>query len=159
MNVLIERFSYSSTETEGEMYVGDHVIATIERPWIAGVNSGGLPFESCVPDGEYVLAPWVRPSGEECYILSAPDLGVRAEEMAGSGRYLILMHVANFVSQVVGCIAPGMTRSIMWNKSTGSYERAVSSSVEAMRVLRSFLGRSDSHTLTIRPRLGTGEDR
>ncbi len=159
MNLLLERFSYASSETEGVLNLPDHNLATIERPWVPVDVPGGKPFESCVPDGEYRLDPWTRPDESEVYILSNPDLGVyRLEEdrPRDEGRYLVLIHVANFVRNVVGCVGPGTRRVIMKDKKTGTYERAVASSGEAMRILRSYLGREETHTLTIRPRCGTG---
>jgi len=160
MDLFIDRFSYATSETEGILTLNDFALATIERPWVGVDTPGGKPFESCIPDGEYRLDPWIRPNEDEAYILSNPGLGVyesKAERPDGIGRYLILMHIANYVSNVVGCIGPGMVRSIMKNRKTGNYERAVSSSGEAMRVITEQLGREESHTLTIRSKCGTGE--
>jgi hypothetical protein len=159
MNLTLERFSYASTETEGVLSLPDHNLATIERPWVLHDDVGGKPFESCIPDGEYRIDPWTRPNRGEVYILSNPDLGVyRLEEdrPRGVGRYLVLIHVANYVRNVVGCVGPGTQRVIMRDKKTGTYERAVSSSGEAMKILRSVLGREETHSLIIRPRCGAG---
>ncbi len=159
MELVLERFSYASTETEGVLSLPDHNLATIERPWVPVDTPGGKPFASCVPDGEYLLNPWVRPDDSEVYILFNSDLGVYQEEddmPDGVGRFLVLMHIANFVRNVVGCVGPGTRRAIMRDKKTGTYERAVSSSGEAMRILRRVLGREETHTLIIRPRCGTG---
>lgn len=159
MDLFIDRFSYASTETEGVLNVADFDLASMERPWIPGNTPGGKPFQSCVPDGEYTLEPWVRLSGAEVYILSNPDLGVykeRDDRPGDDGRYLILMHIANFVTNVVGCIGPGLARAIMKNKKTGNYERAVSSSGEAMRIITEQLGREKTHRLIIRSKCGTG---
>lgn len=159
-DLLLERFSYAATETEGTLRVGDYLLSTLERPWVPHLFPGGRPFESCVPDGDYLLQLWTRPDGSEAFILSNSDLGVyRLESDIPAGveaRYLILVHVANFVDDIVGCIAPGMHRSLMVNPETGSMERAVKSSGEAMRVLKRVLGIGD-HTLTIRPKCGTKE--
>ena len=159
MDLFIDRFSYAVSETEGVLSVSDHRLATIERPWIAHSVPGGRPFESCVPDGEYILEPWIRGSnGHEVYILYNPDLGVyktKTSRPAGVGRYLVLIHIANYARNVVGCIGPGMQRALLMDKKTGAYSRAVSGSGEAMRVLRSQLGRSEKHRLIIRPKCGT----
>ncbi len=159
MDLVLERFSYASTETEGVLSAGAHGLATIERPWVLADTPGGKPFESCVPDGEYRLDPWTRPNRGEVYILSNPDLGVyrlEADRPRGVGRYLVLIHVANYVSDIVGCVGPGTRRAIMKNKKTGNYERSVSSSREAMRIITEQLGREETHSLTIRPKCGTG---
>lgn len=160
MDLFIHRYSYATTETEGDLSIGDHSLCTIERPWIAHSVPGGRPFASCVPDGRYILEPWIRATnGHEVYILSNPDLGVYKEKddrLNGEGRYLVLLHIANFVTNVVGCIGPGTKRALMMNKKTGQIERAVASSGEAMRIIRSQLGRSETHRLTIRSKCGTG---
>jgi hypothetical protein len=160
MDLDLWRFSYAASETEGVLDLPDHDLATIERPWVPVNAPGGKPFASCVPDGKYQLDPWIRGSdGSEVYILSNPELGVYKleEDMPnGVGRFLILLHIANYVRNVVGCIGPGIARAILRDKKTGTYERAVSSSGEAMRILRRYLGREETHTLTIRPRCGTG---
>ncbi len=117
--LVLQRFCYSETETEGVLWLtNDESLCTLERPWIDGLP-GGMPFESCVPDGEYELIPHIRPNGDAVYALRNPDLAVfytAQERGAEPGRYLILIHSANWVEQVVGCIAPGLVRTIAENK-------------------------------------------
>lgn len=128
--LTLERYAYSETETEGRLWLNDETaLYTLERPWIGGLP-GGMPFESCVPDGEYELLPHTRPDGSQVYALRNPDCGVYytdQERGDRDGRYLILIHPANWVSQVVGCIAPGLVRTISNN------QRMVRSSRNAMR--------------------------
>ena len=155
MDFFIDRFSYASTETEGVLSIHDFTLATIERPWIAASRPGGKSFESCIPDGIYTVEPFDRPSGEKAYILSNPELGVFKFEGEGDGRYLCLLHIANFARNVVGCIGPGMRRAIMMDKKVGAWSRAVSDSGEAMRILNSKLGRTGKHRLIIRSKSGT----
>jgi len=160
MNLTLERFSYASSETEGVLSVGDFHLATIERPWVHWDARGGKPFESCIPDGEYLLDPWTRPNRGEVYILSNPELGVyrlKDDRPRGFGRYLVLIHVANYVGDIVGCVGPGTRRTVMKNRKTGKYERAVASSGEAMRIITEQLGREETHRLTISSKCGTGE--
>jgi len=132
------------------LWLNDDVyLHTLERPWIAGLP-GGMPFESCVPDGEYDLIPHERPNGDRVFALRNPDCGVyyTDQERAGrDGRYLILIHSANWVEQVVGCIAPGLVRTIAENK------RMVRSSRAAMRRLM----RGKYTSLLIEPGTGTDE--
>ena len=147
--LVLHRFNYSPTETEGLLYLSndEKPLHTLERPWIAGA-AGGMPFESCVPDGEYELIPHQRPSGDFVYALRNPDLSVyyTNEERAGrDGRYLILIHSANWVEQVVGCIAPGLVRTIAENK------RMVRSSRNA--VAKIMAGQYES--ILIKPACGT----
>lgn len=113
MNVVLKRFAYLDDCTRGVLHVGNHTFQTIERPWVENPEGmGGLPFESCIPDGEYRLRAYTRPSGKKAFILSNADHGVfeQEEDMGGAtGRYLILMHVGNTIVDIVGCIAPGLT--------------------------------------------------
>lgn len=155
MQVKLERYSYSTTETEGELFIrsGDQTFsfATIERPWIPNPNGarGGKPMVSCVPDGAYVLSPWTRPNGDDVYILYSPDLGVYRtpdEHEPGKGRNLILIHAANWAADVIGCIAPGLRRMPM--ERGGVMRQAVGLSRSAMRQIRELLGGQD-HTLLI----------
>ncbi len=146
--LILERYNYSETETEGHLWLNDEeFLYTLERPWIGDVP-GGLPFESCVPDGEYSLRQHIRPNGDSVFALWNPDLSVfytKQERGHDEGRYLILIHSANWVEQVVGCIAPGMVRTIAENK------RMVRNSRQAMAKI--MAGKFDS--LLIRPDLGT----
>jgi hypothetical protein len=146
--LILERYCYSETETEGRLWLNDdEFVYTLERPWIDGVP-GGMPFESCVPDGEYMLIEHDRPNGDRVFALRNPALSVfytKQERRDNPGRYLILIHSANWVEQVVGCIAPGLVRTIAENK------RMVRSSRDAMRKIMSKKYKS----ILIRPDCGT----
>lgn len=161
MILTMDRFSYAPTETEGLLHVEGYEFPTMERPWIPWKNPGGKPFESCVPDGEYSLEPFVRErDGSAVYALVNHSLGVYRDQgtmKMNPGRYSCLIHAANFVFQVVGCIAPGLKRGILRNNANGSNERAVLSSGEAMRIIKSILDPlGEEHMLVIKPRLGAG---
>lgn len=149
MKLVLERFCYSETETEGRLWFdgSETSIVTLERPWIAGLP-GGMPFKSCVPDGEYELVPHRRKNGDSVLALRNPDLGVyysKAERGDRSGRYKILIHSANWVEQISGCIAPGLVRTISENRVM------VRSSREAMKQIMAH--KWDS--ILIEPTLGT----
>lgn len=145
----LERYCYSETETEGRLYLpeNDDFLYTLERPWIAG-PAGGMPFESCVPDGRYELIAYERQNGDHVYALRNPDLGVyftQQDRGTREGRYKILIHSANWVGQVVGCIAPGLVRTIADNRRmVRSSRRAVAQIMARRRTL-----------LIIGPDLGT----
>jgi len=146
--IVLERFNYSSTETEGILSVQGRSFYTLEKPWVPG-PLGGKPFESCIPDGEYRLTPHKRPNGRTVLALVNPNLGVyRTKDDKGDrdGRYLILIHAANFTEEVMGCIAPGHSRIIYRNK------RMVTSSRSAMRLIM----QAKPTRLVIRPSLSTG---
>ena len=144
----LERYCYSDTATEGHLWLdNENFLCTLERPWIAGMP-GGMPFESCVPDGTYDLLPHVRPDGTKVLALRNPDLHVyytKEERGERSGRYLILLHAANYVEEVAGCIAPGLSRTIAGNRVM------VRSSREAMRKIMA----GNYRKIVIEPRCGT----
>ena len=151
MNITLDRFAYTPTETQGGLVAGHEVFYTLERPWIKGIYAGGKSFESCVPDGEYELSPFVRPNGDKVFALFNPDLGVwlnKDDRPDGHGRYLILIHAGNTVRDVVGCIAPGESRIIHDNQVFVTNSR-----VTMDKILGVLHGAS--HRLLIRPALGT----
>ena len=111
-HLLLERRPTTATETQGFLSFDGEILATIERPWIPGDTPGGKPFESCVPDGRYQLLPFTRPNGDNVLALVNETLGVYLHEgdrPNNVGRYLCLIHSGNWVSNVVGCVAPGLS--------------------------------------------------
>jgi len=117
MIITLERFAYFEDCTRGKLTIASDEFQTVERPWIKNpLGPGGVPRESCIPDGSYRLRDWVRPSGANVFIFSNPDLGVWEQEADSEGvawgRFLALMHVGNTVEDVVGCIAPGMSGGV-----------------------------------------------
>ena len=80
---------------------GEFLCYTVERPWLSN-----LPFKSCVPPGEYDLHPYDSPKHPNCFYLENKNLGV---SLSGTTRTHILIHVANWVEEVEGCIGPGMS--------------------------------------------------
>lgn len=130
LQLRLIRFAYTPTETEGVLHLHDGTrLFTLERPWRPSAT-GGMPFRSCVPDGEYSLLPHIRKNGDEVFALWNPHLHVYytpQEKGKRPGRDLILIHSGNTVDDVVGCIAPGITRTIYRDK------RWVTRSREAMK--------------------------
>lgn len=127
--LYMERFAYTPTETQGRLWGPDgEILWTIERPWVAGPHPGGMPFESCIPDGKYQLVPHTRPrDGAEVVALVNPDLGVwyqKDDRPDIWGRYLVLIHAGNFSQDVVGCLAPGLSRTIHENRVMVTSSRA-----------------------------------
>lgn len=145
MNIVLKRFAYLDDCTRGVLHVGNHAFQTVERPWVKNPDGkGGVPFESCIPDGTYRLRAYTRPSGKKAFILSNPDHGVfeqQADMEGATGRYLILIHPGNTVADVVGCIAPGLTGS----------DRGVGNSRNAMLKLHELLN-GHEHELRIQPK-------
>ena len=146
--LLLVRLPTTPTYTEGFLSWAGGVMCTIERPWIPadGTRLGGKPFESCVPSGIYKLRGHRRPDGKKVVALVAENLGVYylEEDMpAEGGRFLILIHIANWVHNVVGCIGPGLY------KQDSTQGRMVVSSGSAMNQIMTYIG-NDGAELDIR---------
>lgn len=113
--IVLERLPTTPAATLGFLTFPKHTLCTIERPWIpVDEHKGGRPFESCVPAGLYDLRPHTRSSGAQVLALENHDLSVyysESEVPIEGGRYLILIHVANWVKDVVGCIGPGLSKT------------------------------------------------
>lgn len=127
----------------GVLTCGGVNLHTIEKPWIP-THPGGAPFKSCVPAGMYRLVPHTRANGDKVVALVNPGLGVYYQDAdrEGAGRYLILIHSGNWSTDVVGCIAPGVDRSV------SDQGPMVTKSRMAMRIIMDYLG-SDEAEITI----------
>lgn len=96
----LHRDSSSLIQTHGRLTIVDEQglpvfsCFTLELPWMEN-----KPNISCIPKGEYPLAHRNSPKyGDHIHVMNVP------------GRSYILIHPANFVSQLRGCIAPGDRR-------------------------------------------------
>jgi hypothetical protein len=148
----LTRVAYLSTVTLGFLDLGGRLIPTLERPWIPNPHGrGGLPRESCIPDGEYRLEPFDGTRFRNVYRLSNHSLGVyEATRPIGQtwGRTAILFHAGNSVDDVIGCIAVGMAHSVNGGRNV------LVRSGEAVNILRAQWGASPPRLL-IRPTMGT----
>lgn len=148
MNLTLTRHTQDATRTLGELIVSGQTFATMERPWIDGPNGpGGKPRESCVPKGTYKLIPHHSQNFPYTYALVNKALGVYYQPIDVPkdqtwGRYAILMHVANRVRDVIGCIGIGKEQGEIGG------EPAVLRSTLAMKELDAILNRN-THTLVI----------
>lgn len=147
----IGRIAYLDEVTLGRLYVGDVVLRSLERPWRVARTRGGSPNVSCVPDAAYSLVRHARPNGDVCLALRNPDCGVfySTEHLPPEGgRTLILIHSANFVEELQGCLAPGLAATIHENR------HMVTASRQAMAIVMAAFDAGDQ-TLTIAPECGT----
>lgn len=132
----------SDTETQGFLSFGNHLVATIEQEWREDPNRpGGESNNSCVPAGKYKLIPHTRGSGKKVVALINHDLGVYYLEddlPAEGGRFLILLHVANWSSDVVGCVGPGT------GKGPSARGPMVRCSTPAMKKIMDYIGNDDA---------------
>ncbi len=146
----LTRFAYLENVTLGWLEHKGLRLATLERPWIpVKEHRGGKVRESCIPDGEYELHFHTGPVFKQVWCLVNPCLDVHQHE-SGPGRSAILIHAANTVHEVVGCIAVGMEHGDL------AGTRAVLRSREAVEALRGVL-RPPLPTMKIRAIRGTAE--
>jgi hypothetical protein len=74
---------------------------TVELPW-----KGNVPYESCIPAGHYAFVPRYYNRGEyDSYTVC--DV---------KGRSHILMHIANSISDLLGCIGVGEELGFVFGK-------------------------------------------
>jgi len=99
----LKRYESTSDGTFGVLKVNELTLHTVERPWL-----NNEPFKSCIPEGLYRLIPFTRSNGTEVYALIGDDVSLL--QSPNAKRYAILIHAGNYVTDVVGCIAPGLTR-------------------------------------------------
>ncbi len=132
----------TNTETQGFLSFARRIVATIEQEWRPDPNRpGGESNNSCVPDGKYKLIPHTRPDGKEVVALVNEDLGVyylAEDRPAEGGRYLILLHIANWAENVVGCIGPGT------GKAPSAKGPMVTSSKAAMKKIIDYIDGDDA---------------
>lgn len=148
MKLTLTRLSGSTERTLGELEVNGIKFATIERPWLVNPDGpGGMPRRSCVPYGTYSVRPHHSERFPNTYAIVSHENGVyyQPEDIpkGSHGRSAILLHVANRVTDVIGCIGVGKEHGAIGG------EPAVLRSVLAMRELDALLKRQH-HLLEIR---------
>lgn len=119
MKITLSRI-YKDTCTLGILRVGKEVFYTIEKPWQQNQQN-----VSCIPEGFYTFKPhgW---RGENVRFERVWEI----ENVPN--RSAILLHVGNYVQDVIGCVAIGM------DINTGS--NMVMNSNKAISRLRSLIG-------------------
>src|SRR5690606_2863771 len=137
MHLVLTRYAYLNTHTQGRLWSTEGELETIERPWIPNPSGrGGVLSQSCIPDGEYRLIPHHSQRFPNTYALVNESLGVYYQFRPQGqpwGRTAILMHVGNRVRDIIGCIAVGLVPGVLEG------EPAVLRSRDAMDRLRSWL--------------------
>ena len=124
--------------TVGKLYIGGDLLCnTIEKPY-----KNNEPCVSCIPAGVYELNPTTSPKFGKTYCLENPELDVSLDGI--TKRTHILIHKANFESQLLGCIAPVSSFGVI----LGKVEWAGLSSGRAYNELMELLG-DESHTIEI----------
>jgi hypothetical protein len=116
-------------------------VQSLERPWVPSTNGGigGQKGVSCVPPGRYRLFPHSGEAFKNVWALVNPALDVYHWDSQvpaarrGKARTTVLIHPANYVSELRGCIAPGKER-----KRIDGKEWAVFRSRDALNELRQW---------------------
>jgi hypothetical protein len=153
--MILTRWHYGPDCTLGWLEHDGLKLATIERPWLpnpAGI--GGVPKQSCIPDGSYAVENFTGTRFTEVFRLSSPLLGVYRDQLPPGqdwGRHSILIHAGNCVTDVVGCIAVGLRHTVI-----GGYPMVLQSA-DALLALREALRTTQADVLTIQPYRGTQE--
>jgi len=112
--------------------------STIERPWLN--NEAKV---SCIPEGTYSLqlrnSPIVQRTSKGKFLQGWEVTGV-------SGRSLIMIHIANYVDDLLGCIGVGQRQSVIEGKI------AVANSAVCFQELMAKLGGQKAWELHITAR-------
>lgn len=91
---------------------------SLERPWL-----DNQPFVSCIPAGTYNLVPFNSPKFGWCYAVLGLGVGLQPGE---DTRTHILIHAANVMDELSGCIAVGLMLTVMQGKwAIGNSRKAV----------------------------------
>lgn len=138
--------------TLGILLVADLALSTIERPWIpSSTCKGGAKGLSCVPIGTYDLVLHDTPKHPRTFALVNFDLDVLHNEGDDHDpdidRVACLIHPANFVNQIEGCIAPGLRHTKAPEGTLGGY--MVVNSRDAFAKLMAVVPWALGHTLEI----------
>lgn len=117
MEITLTRNFENSYCTMGRLLIETSSWHTVERPWVQGPGLAGARGLSRVPVGRYRIEKHSSESFPNSWALVAPLLGVWHwpwEIPTGTveGRSTILIHPANYASELAGCIAPGKERGI-----------------------------------------------
>lgn len=158
MILSLSRDTQTAECTLGILEVAGRKFHTIERPWIPNPDGGksGKKYESCVAPGVYRLERWNSIKFGQVFILSNPVLDVymlpsdvpKGREAAT--RTLVLIHVGNYVHDVIGCVAVGKERV------KTAREWMVQRSKEAMNEVRMLVGTRVDLSLVITGGAGGG---
>lgn len=101
--LVLERQAFTDKSIIGSFYYdGDFICYSLERPWV-----NNEPFISCVPEGEYELKYHRYKGRLDTYALVGETV---SHFPSDKQRNLILIHPANKVNELQGCIATGTTK-------------------------------------------------
>lgn len=149
--VIINRDTKTATETLGYLSFAGRKWPSIERAWVPDPRTpAGLKGVSCVPLGEYRLIPHSSEGHPRVWALVNGALEIYhwdwdvPKDRVGIARTVCLIHVANWASELEGCVAIGKQRI---RDSSGHW--MVTDSRNAINELRSCIGSLIDLRLTI----------
>lgn len=140
-NHLILRRGYTPRGVFGQLETLQRSYLTLERPW-----EGNKAFVSCIPEGVYTLRK--RRSG----VVEDTTDGEYLEGWEVTnvpGRTYIMIHPANTMDQLEGCIAPGLGTGVLPDRNQDP-QWAVLNSYAAFKMLMEDLEERDHWTLDVR---------
>ena len=132
MHIIIEREpgnGCTGSQVQGKDKATCELFRGIEQPW-----RNNKPFASCIPAGLYVLLPWSSPKYSDVWAFFGGEVGLHKGQ--GGARYACLIHIANYASQVSGCLGLGMAAGI-----TSGGKNAVWRSGDAIKEFRTLMAR------------------
>lgn len=143
--LVLPRFNYGPDGTFGTLlFPTGEKFWTVERPWL-----NNRVRESCIPEGIYTLEKRYSPVVKRS---TSGEFEEGYEVTDVTGRTYIMIHPANWVGDVIGCIGVGLAYGIM-NDRSGKPANSVMSSREAFRRVMALLDAGDNWTVDIRPHL------
>lgn len=127
---------YTDQGTFGKFYAsdGEFICYTLERQW-----QNNEPFRSCIPEGRYLLTDYDSPKYGQRFALAGGSVSIYQGDE--NKRFGILIHAANFPSQLQGCIAPGNTLTTIDGQWAVASSRAALDRLE--NVIRQHIERGD----------------
>jgi hypothetical protein len=151
MKLRLLRDYHGTDCTQGILHIGEHRLHTMERPWVPSKNSPcGTKGVSCVSPGVYQLYRHDTEAHSHTFALVNPTLWTYHFDedvpvgQLGLARTCVLIHAANYASELRGCIAPGLERS------RDGARRMVTNSRAAMHEIQSLVPwTSGEHSLEI----------
>ena len=136
--ITIERVANLPTGVWGRaMEDGKRIAWTLEQPW-----RDNKPFRSCIPAGQYVLTPFDGAKYKNTFAFYNPDLNVHIVNQE-FGRYACVIHSANVVDELQGCVAFGKDLSVI----NGQW--AITNSKETTHMILEKIRQNVQHRINI----------
>jgi hypothetical protein len=133
VRLTLDRYASTKGYTMGLLFLdGDFLCHMLERPWLNNHpwTAAEPDRASCIPTGAYTLRKWIRPNGNDVFIIDGGTVCHLERELSkDTTRFLILWHTANTPNEIAGCAAPGL----------GAFKGSVSQSRSAMTLLHTKL--------------------